>query len=78
MLTLSTKYFFFGNTNSIGQQFATIEALTLMGLILSKYRIELVEPGVVPAYGVNVTMPMLNGLPVKVHRRQDIVVPLEQ
>ncbi|KAG0041906.1 hypothetical protein BGZ83_001163 [Gryganskiella cystojenkinii] len=62
----------------VGQQFATIEALTWMGMILSKYRIELVEPGVEPAYGTSVTFPMLNGLPVRVHRRKDIPVPLEQ
>ncbi|KAF9343628.1 Protein kinase alk2 [Mortierella sp. AD094] len=53
----------------LGQQFATIEALTIIGMILSKLEIELVEPSKVPAYGVSITMPMLHGLPVRVRRR---------
>ena len=44
----------------------------MMGLILSKFRIELVEPNVKPAHGISVTLPILNGLPVRVHRRQDV------
>ncbi|KAF9385396.1 hypothetical protein BGX21_001073 [Mortierella sp. AD011] len=51
------------------QQFATIEAITMIAMILSKLEIELVEPDKVPAYGVSVTMPMLHGLPVRIHRR---------
>ncbi|KAF9110211.1 hypothetical protein BGX27_006654, partial [Mortierella sp. AM989] len=53
----------------LGQQFATLEALTIMGMILSKLDIELVEPNKVPAYGISLTMPMLNGLPVRIRRR---------
>jgi len=64
-----TFFSFIFACSSIGQQFATIEALTLIGMILSKYTIELVEPDKVPAYGVSVTLPMLNGLPVRIHRR---------
>ncbi|KAF9380463.1 hypothetical protein CPC16_010309 [Podila verticillata] len=56
----------------IGQQFATIEALTMIAMILSKFRIELVEPNKLPAYGVSVTLPMLDGLPIRVHRRNDV------
>ncbi|KAG0299881.1 Protein kinase alk2, partial [Dissophora globulifera] len=50
----------------IGQQFATIEALTIIGMILSKLEITLVEPSKLPPYGISVTMPMLEGLPVRI------------
>ncbi|KAF9206027.1 hypothetical protein BGZ49_003135 [Haplosporangium sp. Z 27] len=53
----------------LGQQFATIEGLTMMSMILSKLDIELVEPDKVPAHAFSVTMPMLNGLPVRLRRR---------
>ncbi|KAG0017538.1 hypothetical protein BGZ82_000722 [Podila clonocystis] len=56
----------------IGQQFATIEALTMIAMILSKFSIELVEPNKLPAYGVSVTLPMLDGLPIRVCRRSDV------
>ncbi|KAG0324192.1 hypothetical protein BGZ99_002072 [Dissophora globulifera] len=55
----------------IGQQFATIEALTIIGMILSKLEITLVEPSKLPPYGISVTMPMLEGLPVRISRRKD-------
>lgn len=57
---------------SIGQQFATIEALTMIAMILSKFSVELVEPNKLPAYGVSVTLPMLDGLPIRVHRRNAV------
>ncbi|KAI7819906.1 cytochrome P450 [Gamsiella multidivaricata] len=54
----------------IGQQFATIEAMTIIAMILSKLDITLVNPSKVPPYGVSLTMPMLEGLPVRIKRRQ--------
>ncbi|KAG0339756.1 hypothetical protein BG000_001432 [Podila horticola] len=57
----------------LGQQFATIEALTVIGMILSKFSIELVYPDQEPAYGTSVTMPMADGLPVRIHRRVNTV-----
>lgn len=44
----------------------------MIAMILSKFRIELVEPNKLPAYGVSVTLPMLDGLPIRVHRRSDV------
>ncbi|KAF9959242.1 hypothetical protein BGZ70_008924 [Mortierella alpina] len=52
-----------------GQQFATCEALTVLGMILQSFQLELVDSSTVPAYGVSLTFPMLNGLPIRVHRR---------
>ncbi|KAG0028007.1 hypothetical protein BGZ82_008649 [Podila clonocystis] len=57
----------------LGQQFATIEALTMIGMILSKFSIELVYPDREPAYGTSVTMPMADGLPVRIHRRATLL-----
>ncbi|KAF9389620.1 hypothetical protein CPB97_011030 [Podila verticillata] len=56
----------------LGQQFATIEALTIIGMILSKFSLELVHPGREPAYGSSVTMPMADGLPVRIYRRTNV------
>ncbi|KAF9313349.1 Protein kinase alk2 [Podila horticola] len=56
----------------LGQQFATIEALTMIAMILSQYTVELVNPDKVPPYGVSVTMPMLEGLPMRIRRRTDV------
>ncbi|KAF9112787.1 hypothetical protein BGX27_002788 [Mortierella sp. AM989] len=55
----------------LGQQFATVEALTIMGMILSKVEFELVEPTKFPGYGVSVSLPLLHGLPVRVRRRKN-------
>lgn len=60
---------------SLGQQFATIEALTMIAMILSEFTVELVNPDKVPPYGVSLTMPMLEGLPMRI-RRRDYVPPL--
>ncbi|KAF8934408.1 hypothetical protein BGZ58_005723 [Dissophora ornata] len=46
----------------LGQQFATIEALTLIGMIFGSFELSLVEPSKAPPYGVSITMPMLEGL----------------
>ncbi|KAG0074607.1 Protein kinase alk2 [Linnemannia elongata] len=54
----------------LGQNFAVLEALTVIGMILQKFELTLVDSAKVPAYGVSVTMPMLEGLPMKVTRRQ--------
>ncbi|KAG0196626.1 hypothetical protein BGX28_009916 [Mortierella sp. GBA30] len=51
-----------------GQQFATIEALTIIGMILQSFELKLVNPSKEPQYG-SFTMRMLGGLPVRVFRR---------
>ena len=53
----------------LGQNFAVLEALTVMGMILQKFELTLVDSAKLPPYGVSVTMPMLEGLPMKVTRR---------
>ncbi|KAG0025629.1 hypothetical protein BGZ81_007007 [Podila clonocystis] len=55
----------------LGQQFATVEAMTMIAMILSKFTIELVHPDKLPPYGISFSMPMLEGLPIRVHRRAD-------
>ncbi|KAG0090073.1 Protein kinase alk2 [Podila epicladia] len=56
----------------LGQQFATIEALTMIAMILSEFAVELVNPDKIPPYGVSLTMPMLEGLPMRIRRRTDV------
>ncbi|KAG0038133.1 hypothetical protein BGZ82_001002 [Podila clonocystis] len=46
----------------IGQQFATVEAMTMIAMILSKFTIELVHPDKLTTYGASFTMPMLEVL----------------
>ncbi|KAF9351087.1 Protein kinase alk2 [Mortierella sp. NVP85] len=55
----------------LGQQFATIEALSMIGMILQKFEVSLVEPSKEPQYGVSVTFPMLDGLKIRVKRRSN-------
>jgi cytochrome P450 len=50
--------------------FAILEALTVIGMILQKFELTLVDSAKLPPYGVSVTMPMLEGLPMRVTRRQ--------
>ena len=54
---------------SLGQQFATIEAITLMSMMVSHFTFELVDPSMKPDYLASLTLPMANGLPVYVKRR---------
>ncbi|KAG0277066.1 Protein kinase alk2 [Linnemannia exigua] len=54
----------------LGQNFAILEALTLVGMILQKFELTLVDSAKIPQYGVSLTFPMLEGLPMRVHRRR--------
>lgn len=54
---------------SLGQQFATIEAITITSMLLQKFSFELVDPNTEPAYIPALTLPMTTGLPVRVKRR---------
>lgn len=55
-----------------GQQFATIQALTMIGMILQSFELRLVEPSKQPPHVVSLTMPMVEGMKVKVIRREKI------
>ncbi|KAF8981543.1 hypothetical protein BGZ46_002623 [Entomortierella lignicola] len=52
-----------------GQQFATVEALTIMGMILQSFELKLVDPTVKPKYVPSLAFPMAGGLSVRVTRR---------
>ncbi|KAF9438569.1 hypothetical protein BGZ76_006789 [Entomortierella beljakovae] len=54
---------------SLGQQFATIEAITILSMLMQKFTFELVNPEQEPAYLPALTLPMLTGLPVRVKTR---------
>jgi cytochrome P450 len=53
----------------LGMNFAILEGLTVIGMILQKFELTLVDSAKLPPYGVSLTMPMLEGLPMKVVRR---------
>ncbi|KAF9200279.1 hypothetical protein BGZ49_009500 [Haplosporangium sp. Z 27] len=53
----------------LGQQFATVEALTIMGMVLQKFEITLEDPSRVPRYKPSLIFPMAGGLGVRVSRR---------
>ncbi|KAF9932796.1 hypothetical protein BGZ67_004566, partial [Mortierella alpina] len=55
----------------LGQQFATIEAITLMSMLVQQFTFELVDPDTEPAYLPSLTLPMERGLPIRVKRRVD-------
>ncbi|KAG0374905.1 hypothetical protein BGX24_009767 [Mortierella sp. AD032] len=61
--------FHLGPRTCLGQAFATIEAITLMSMLVERFDFELVNPSKEPAYVPSLTMPMNSGLPVRVHRR---------
>ncbi|KAG0094724.1 hypothetical protein BGZ93_006861 [Podila epicladia] len=67
----SSKFvsFHLGPRTCLGQQFATIEAITLTAMLLQKFTFELVTPDSEPAYLPSLTLPMANGLPVRVKHR---------
>ncbi|KAF9280354.1 hypothetical protein BGZ68_007297 [Mortierella alpina] len=52
-----------------GQQFATIQAMTIIGMIFQSFEMELVHPSETPAYGMSMTLPMVDGLKIRVRRR---------
>ncbi|KAK3815797.1 MAG: cytochrome P450 [Linnemannia gamsii] len=60
----------------LGQNFAILEALTLVGMILQKFELTLVDSAKTPHYGVSLTFPMLEGLPMRVHRRHGDTVEI--
>ncbi|KAF9913788.1 hypothetical protein BX616_009568 [Lobosporangium transversale] len=66
-----TKFpaFHAGPRTCLGQQFATIEAVTLMSIIFRRFDFELVDPVNEPAYGAGLTLPVLKGLPIRVRHR---------
>ncbi|KAG0309358.1 hypothetical protein BGZ98_003153 [Dissophora globulifera] len=65
--------FHHGPRTCLGQQFATIEAITIMSMMAQKFTFELVDPSIEPAYAPSLTLPVANGLPVRVKRRVDNV-----
>ncbi|CAO3570764.1 unnamed protein product [Mortierella alpina] len=69
----SSKFISFhhGPRTCLGQQFATIEAITLMSMLVQQFTFELVDPDSEPAYLPSLTMPMECGLPIRVNRRTD-------
>ncbi|KAF9208174.1 hypothetical protein BGZ49_009571 [Haplosporangium sp. Z 27] len=69
----SSKFvsFHLGPRTCLGQQFATIEAVTIMSMLLQKFTFELVDPNQEPAYLPALTLPMVTGLPVRVKRRPE-------
>ncbi|KAF9120501.1 hypothetical protein BGW39_011317 [Mortierella sp. 14UC] len=64
--------FHLGPRTCVGQGFAVLEALTIVGLVLQQFELSLVEPGKLPAYGLGTTLAMRNGLPVRVARRRPV------
>ncbi|KAG9324836.1 hypothetical protein KVV02_001581 [Mortierella alpina] len=67
----SSKFISFhhGPRTCLGQQFATIEAITLMSMLVQHFTFELVDPNSEPAYVPSLTLPMQRGLPIRVKRR---------
>ncbi|KAG0222435.1 cytochrome P450 [Mortierella sp. GBAus27b] len=61
--------FHLGPRTCLGQQFATIEAITITSMLLQQFTFELVDPNLEPAYVPALTLPMATGLPVRVKRR---------
>ncbi|KAG0365346.1 cytochrome P450 [Gamsiella multidivaricata] len=61
--------FHLGPRTCLGQQFATIEAITIMSMLMQNFTFELVDPNKEPAYYPSLTLPMAHGLPVRVKHR---------
>ncbi|KAF9563775.1 hypothetical protein EC968_004718 [Mortierella alpina] len=61
--------FHLGPRVCLGQQFATIQVLVVVGMMLQSFEFELVEPSKEPTYGASVTLCMDGGLPMRVSRR---------
>ncbi|KAG9064067.1 hypothetical protein KI688_003246 [Linnemannia hyalina] len=58
-----------GPRKCLGQQFATVEAITILAILLQRFTFELVDPDTEPEYIPGLTLPMANGLPLRVHQR---------
>ncbi|KAG0336550.1 hypothetical protein BG000_006456 [Podila horticola] len=69
----SSKFvsFHLGPRTCLGQQFATIEAITMLSLLLQRFTFELVNPDIEPAHIASLTLPMAKGLPIRCKRRVD-------
>ncbi|KAF9430008.1 hypothetical protein BGZ94_008667 [Podila epigama] len=65
----SSKFvsFHLGPRTCLGQQFATIEAITILSMLIQRFEFELVDPA--PAYTFSLTLPMAKGLPMRVKHR---------
>jgi len=63
------RVFIFSQLVGLGQQFATIEAVTFMSLMFRRFDFELVDPHNEPGYGAGLTLPVAKGLPIRVIRR---------
>ncbi|KAF9917364.1 Protein kinase alk2, partial [Lobosporangium transversale] len=61
--------FHLGPRTCLGQQFATIEAITITSMLLQKFTFELVDPDTEPTYIPALTLPMATGLAVRVKHR---------
>ncbi|CAO3573680.1 unnamed protein product [Mortierella alpina] len=61
--------FHLGPRVCLGQQFATIQVLVVVGLMLESFEFELADPSTEPRYGASVTLCMDEGLPMRVKRR---------
>ncbi|KAF9024392.1 Protein kinase alk2, partial [Haplosporangium bisporale] len=53
-----------------GQHHATIQVLTVIGMILQHFDVKLEEPSKVPTYATSLAFPMVDGLKIRVSRRQ--------
>ncbi|KAG0020225.1 hypothetical protein BGZ82_011649 [Podila clonocystis] len=65
-----------GPRTCLGQQFATIEAMTLMGLMFARFEFELVDPDNEPEYSSGLTLPVAGGIPVRITRRKQGAVAI--
>ncbi|KAF9436991.1 hypothetical protein BGZ76_002346 [Entomortierella beljakovae] len=59
-----------GPRTCLGQQFATIEAITIMSILFRQFDFELVDPNNEPPYAKGLTLPIAAGLPIRVSRRE--------
>ncbi|KAF8986427.1 hypothetical protein BGZ46_003534 [Entomortierella lignicola] len=66
-----------GPRTCLGQQFATVEAITIMSVLFKRFKFELVNPDDDLAYGAGLTLPIENGLPVRISHRENVFTSLE-
>ncbi|KAF9913789.1 hypothetical protein BX616_009569 [Lobosporangium transversale] len=73
-----TKFpsFHAGPRTCLGQQFATLEAVTIMSMLFQRFNFELVDPITEPEYVPGLTLAMAKGLPMRVKRRADTAFAL--
>ncbi|KAG0375163.1 Protein kinase alk2 [Mortierella sp. AD032] len=58
-----------GPRTCLGQQFATVEGITIMSMMFQKFTFDLVDPDTEPGYVPGLTLPMADGLKLRVKRR---------